>query len=122
MRDRLSARYFFALEPGQTVNDIAVSVTRSDCLEPAARVVAWRDRLAYIEVDCGGTPIFPGGGDASTGERFRKRTELRVNAVAWDPTNDPSFETPLVTEAEEGHKTDRVVVFEQGRRLFGRVP
>ncbi|MDX2018861.1 MAG: glycoside hydrolase family 9 protein [Deltaproteobacteria bacterium] len=121
--DRLSVRYFITLEPGVSLTDVEVSLVRSDCLQAKPpRLIAWRDRLAYIDIDCTGTPVFPGGVDGAGGERFRKHIEMRVTAPVWDPSNDPSFDVGLVGAGEPGRMTDRVVVYDQQQRVFGRVP
>jgi len=72
----------------------------------------------FVEIDCTGTAIFPGGQS-----EHRKEVQFRIaSATAWDPTNDYSFQDLRNLAGGQTVKTARIVLFDAGTRVFGQEP
>lgn len=111
---QLAVRYYFTLEPGMSPPNIQVSAPYNQCNAPSAPVSAGDDQY-YVEVQCAGISIFPGGASD-----YRKEVQLRLTGPAgWDPTNDWSWRN-LAGGAPV--KTPWIVLMDGTRQVWGVAP
>jgi endoglucanase len=110
-------RYFFTLEPGVSPSQIRVNSAFSNCSGVSGPTPLSGD-VFFVTVNCVGTRIFPGGQS-----EHRREVQFRISSEgAWDPTNDYSFQDLADATGGRVVKTERIVLFDQGRRIFGREP
>jgi endoglucanase len=111
-------RYYFTLEPGVSPSQITVTTNFSQC-QGASGPTQFSGSIFFVTIDCSRTLIFPGGQS-----EHRKEVQFRIaSSGAWDPTNDYSFQGIRgVMGGQAPVKTDRIVLFEAGRRVFGIEP
>ncbi len=111
----LSFRYFFTLDSDDPA-DLTVSAAFNECAAPGPPV-RWLDKVFYIEVSCAGQVIAPAGRSA-----YRKQSQFRITSKgAWNPDNDWSI-TGLVFPSSNLIKTDRIVLYLNGVRVWGTEP
>jgi hypothetical protein len=110
-------RYYFTLEPNVTPSMITVTTNFSQC-NGASGPTQFAGNVFFVTIDCSRTLIFPGGQS-----EHRKEVQFRIaSSGAWDPTNDYSFQGIRGLPQGQVVKTDRIVLFEAGRRTFGVEP
>jgi len=114
--DRLSFRYYFTLD-GVTPEQISVRANYNQCSAPQPPKQHAGD-VWYVEVDCTGTSVFPGGQSA-----YRKEVQFRISSEgAWDPSNDWSYQGIETTPGAAPVKAERIPVYDAGERVFGAEP
>jgi hypothetical protein len=112
-----SFRYYFTLEPGVTPSQITVTTNFNQC-QGASGPTQFSGSIFFVTIDCSRTLIIPAGQS-----EHRKEVQFRVaSSGAWDPTNDYSFQGIRGLPQGQVAKTDRIVLFEAGRRVFGVEP
>ena len=111
-------RYFFTLEPGVTPNQITLNQNFAQCSGGVTGPIQWSGNIYYVQVNCIGTQIFPGGQS-----QFRKQVQFRMTSSgAWDPTNDYSFQDIAGVANGNVVKTSRIVLYDNGVRIWGIEP
>ncbi|MFZ6029083.1 MAG: glycoside hydrolase family 9 protein, partial [Chloroflexota bacterium] len=117
MLDQGTFRYFFTLEPGVTSSMISVQTNYNQC-GAATGPIQWSGNIYYVQIDCTGTKVYPGGQS-----QYKKEVQFRINSTgAWDPSNDWSYEgiptTPGSTPTSAGH----IVLYDAGVKVWGDLP
>jgi hypothetical protein len=108
--DGLSIRYFL-----NSANPPAVAATLNGCAS-AGSPVQWADSVYYIQIDCTGLIVFPGGQSD-----FRKLLQIRlVSQSARDWTSDWSFAG--LTAGAPALKTPQIVLYDHGVKVWGNEP
>jgi endoglucanase len=83
--DRGRLRYFFTLDGGTSAGQVTVTSPYSLCRAPSGPT-QWSGDTYYVEVDCTGTLIYPGGQ-----VEYRREVQLSIQSSgSWDSGNDPS--------------------------------
>jgi endoglucanase len=86
--DKLSFRYYMDLSELSSPNDLKVTVNYGEGVKVSG-VQKDSGNIYYIEVDCSGSKIYPGGQSA-----YKKEVQFRIAApdgAKWNPENDPSY-------------------------------
>jgi hypothetical protein len=119
MLDRGTFRYFFTLEPGVTPSQITVTNNFSQCTGGVTGPVQWSGNIYYVQVNCLGTKIFPGGQS-----EHRREVQFRVaSSGAWNPQDDPSFQDLIgLAPGAPPVRTRRIVLYDNGVRIWGNEP
>lgn len=129
--DNMSYRYYFDVSEvtaaGYKAEDIVVRVDRDQATmygpEFAAEVspiTKYKDNIYYIEIS------YPNGEAAIPISEGRHQCETMLALVypnygsGWDASNDYSNQDIL--DAEEGIKTDKITVYENGKLIYGTEP
>ncbi len=123
----LSFRYYvdlselFALGYNETSVEVRTNYTQGGTASPLQAYDTAR-KIYYTEVSYAGTRIAPGGGNTYWKEtQFRLSLKSGVPASAWNPYNDPSY-SGLVSGNQNTKKTDKIPVYESGKKLYGTEP
>jgi hypothetical protein len=119
MGDRLAFRYYFTLEPGVAPSMVAVTSGYSECGSGAVTgPYLYSGSTYYVQGDCTGTKIYPGGQSA-----YKKELQFRITSQgAWDPTNDWSYGTVAQTPGAPPVKASTIVLYDGGGRVWGAEP
>jgi hypothetical protein len=118
MLDRGTFRYFFTLESGVTPAQISVSANFSQCAGGVSGPTQWSGNIYYVQVNCIGTRIFPGGQS-----EHRREVQFRISSSgAWNPSNDPSFLDIANATGGQVVRTQRIVLYDNGIRIWGNEP
>jgi hypothetical protein len=113
LTDQLSLRYFFTLDSGDPA-DIAVSAAFNHCRPPTGPV-QWSGDTYYVQVDCTGVRIFPGGLS-----NYRKEVQFRISSRnQWVNNNDWSFHGLSDSDSPPGPASN-IVLYEAGKRVWGQ--
>lgn len=125
--DKLSFRYYvdltelFAAGYNETSVNVTTNYTQGGSATPLKVHDAAR-KIYYTEISYAGTRIAPGGGNTYWKEtQFRLSLKNGVPATAWVPANDFSY-VGLNAGNQNTQKTDRIPVFEDGKKLRGLEP
>jgi hypothetical protein len=125
--EALSFRYYvdlselFALGYNETSIEVKTNYTQGGSASSLKVYDATR-KIYYTEVSYAGTRIAPGGGNTYWKEtQFRLSLKSGVPSSAWNPYNDPSY-SGLVTGNQNTKKTDKIPVYESGKKLSGVEP
>ncbi len=81
MGDNLTFRYYFTHAGG----NVTLQAHYDQCGNPPTLHNAGGDSY-YVEIDCTGTKIYPGGQ-----AHYRKEVQFRMSATGWDNSDDWSF-------------------------------
>ncbi len=125
--DKLSFRYYVDLTElfAAGYNETSVNVTTNYSQGGNASALKVHDaarKIYYTEVSYTGTRIAPGGGSTYWKEtQFRLSLKSGVPPSAWNAANDFSY-SGLSSGNQNTKKTDRIPVFEDGKKLSGQVP
>src|SRR5262249_19498179 len=116
VRENLSFRYYFTLEPGVSPGQIAVS---SGYSEGGGGAGAGPSRHAgsvyYVKGDCSGTKIYPGGLSA-----YKKEIQFRISSTgAWSPSNDWSYQGLNPTPGAAPVKTSYLPLYAGSALVWG---
>ncbi|MBI4508126.1 MAG: glycoside hydrolase family 9 protein [Deltaproteobacteria bacterium] len=115
MGDRLSFRYYFTLEPGVNADMITVSSGYNQCGK-APQVKKHSDQVYFLEVDCTGVNVYPGGQS-----EHRKEVQFRLTSSGgWSPENDWSFEGIPSTPGAQPASVRHMPVYDAGARVSGQ--
>lgn len=115
--DGAKVRYFFTLEPGVNPSQINVRTNYNQCNQPTG-IRQWQDQIYYVEIDCTGTKIYPGGQ-----QHYRKEIQVRIESSgAWDPTNDWSYQGLINASPNNPLQTDRISIVADNRVVTGLEP
>ena len=119
MLDQGTFRYFFTLEPGVTPSQITVNNNFSQCTGGVTGPIQWSGNIYYVQVNCLGTKIFPGGQS-----EHRREVQFRItSAGAWNPNDDPSFQELIgLQPGAPPVRTSRIVLYSNGVRIWGTEP
>lgn len=83
--DKARLRYFFTLDGATTAGQVTVTSPYSLCRAPVGPTL-WSGSTYYVEVDCTGTKVYPGGQ-----VEFRREVQLSIQSSGtWVTGNDPS--------------------------------
>ncbi len=117
MGDSLSFRYYFTLEPGVNADAVSVSSGYTQC-PSGASIHHDAGATYYVEVDCTGEKIYPGGQS-----EYRREVQFRILAAgAWDPENDWSLGGIPETPGSAPEIATRITVYDDGVLIFGSPP
>lgn len=118
MLERGTFRYFFNLEPGVTPSQISVNNNFSQCGGGVTGPVQWSGNTYYVQINCLGTKIFPGGQS-----EHRREVQFRISSSgAWNPSDDHSFQGLAGVTGGQVVKTNRIVLYDNGVRIWGTEP
>ncbi|HEU4391254.1 MAG TPA: glycoside hydrolase family 9 protein, partial [Blastocatellia bacterium] len=119
MLDRGTFRYFFTLEPGVTPSQITLNQNFSQCTGGITGPIQWSGNIYYVQINCLGTKIFPGGQS-----EFRREIQFRITSSgAWNPADDPSFQDLAgLQPGQPPVRTRRIVLYDNGVRIWGTEP
>ncbi|MEO3755348.1 glycoside hydrolase family 9 protein [Streptomyces sp. B6B3] len=107
-------RYWFTLDEGTDPAAITLSSGYSECPEPLGEVHQAQGSLYYLELDCAGRSIFPGGQS-----QHRAEVQFRIDGGAgWDPSNDWSNEGLGATTS----RTPHITLYDDGELVWGEEP
>ncbi|GAA3735059.1 glycoside hydrolase family 9 protein [Salinactinospora qingdaonensis] len=113
MLDEGSFRYWFTLDEGVSPSDIEVSSAYNQCSSPSGAQQVEGD-LYYVEVDCTGQEIYPGGQS-----EWRREVQFRIAGNEnWDPSNDWSYQGI----GEELALAENMVLYDAGEPVWGTAP
>ncbi|MBE1877173.1 glycoside hydrolase family 9 protein [Myceligenerans pegani] len=111
--DDVRVRYWFTLDAGADASTVRASTNYTECPDGAATVGHAGGDQYYVEIDCSGSPVYPGGQS-----QHRREIQFRVSADVWDPSNDWSY----VGIGPDLGKNDRITLYEGSERLWGSEP
>jgi endoglucanase len=116
MGDRLSFRYFFALDGSTTPQQISVSANYSECGANAVSApVLYSGNVYYVTISCVGTKIYPGGQSA-----YRKEVQFRLtSAGTWTASNDWSYSELPPTPGNAPIKVTHLPLYDNGTLIWG---
>ena len=113
MLDKGTFRYWFTLDEGVDPADITVSSAYNQCATPEDVHHVSGD-LYYVEIDCTGEKIFPGGQS-----EHRREVQFRIaGGPGWDPSNDWSFQGI----GNELAPAPYIVLYDDGVPVWGTAP
>ncbi|KUP96720.1 glycoside hydrolase family 9 protein [Thermobifida cellulosilytica] len=113
MLDKGTFRYWFTLDEGVGPDDIVVTSAYNQCSTPDGAHHVSGD-LYYVEIDCTGEKIFPGGQS-----QHRREVQFRIaGGPGWDPSNDWSFQG-IGTELAPA---PNIVLYDAGEPVWGNAP
>ncbi|MEY9210813.1 glycoside hydrolase family 9 protein [Thermobifida halotolerans] len=113
MLDEGTLRYWFTLDEGVSADEITVTSAYNQCAAPEG-VHRVEGDLYYVEIDCTGEEIFPGGQS-----QHRREVQFRIaGGEGWDPSNDWSFQG--VTD--EPAPAANIVLYDAGEPVWGSAP
>jgi hypothetical protein len=119
MGDKLKFRYYFNLDNGAPASAVVTTFNYNQCNTTTPVAVPVSGTLAYVEVDCTGKKIYPGGQQWWKAEvQFRMRTA----GYAWDNSNDPSFKGVGTVQGSEPIKVSDIPLYDNGVKVWGNVP
>lgn len=108
-----SLRYYFTLDGATTPDQVTVTTNYNQCGTPSGPK-QHSGSVYYVDVPCPG--VYPGGQSA-----HKHEVQFRItSAGTWDPSNDWSY-AGLGT-GNTVAQTDRVVLAQDGRVLWGKEP
>ncbi|NYI03488.1 glycoside hydrolase family 9 protein [Allostreptomyces psammosilenae] len=106
-------RYFFTLDAGVDPASVTVTSAYNQCRAPG-RAQQWEGQVYYVEIDCTGTLIYPGGQSA-----HRAEVQFRITGgTGWDASNDWSHAGITTTLAPN----ERIVLLDGGEPVWGTAP
>ncbi|WP_125776759.1 glycoside hydrolase family 9 protein [Antribacter gilvus] len=111
--DDVRVRYWFTLDAGADPATVRASTNYSECPGVTTRVGHAGGSQYYVEIDCSGSPVYPGGQS-----QHRREIQFRVTANVWDPSNDWSYAGIGSTPA----KNSRITLTEGPELLWGTQP
>nr|BBA57845.1 endo-1,4-beta glucanase E4 [Thermobifida alba] len=113
MLDEGTFRYWFTLDEGVDPDGITVTSAYNQCAAPDGVHHVSGD-LYYVEIDCTGEEIFPGGQS-----QHRREVQFRIaGGEGWDPSNDWSFQGI----GDELAPAANIVLYDAGEPVWGNVP
>ncbi|MFP4343703.1 MAG: glycoside hydrolase family 9 protein, partial [Anaerolineales bacterium] len=116
MGDKLAFRYFFTLESGVSPGDISLNANYNQCQAPTGPHPFDGD-VYYVEIDCTGTQIYPGGLP-----HYRKEVQFRIqSAGAWNPDNDWSYDG-VSQSSSSPVKVNHITLYDDGTLVWGTEP
>ena len=83
--DNAALRIFYTVDPKQGEN-ISVAATVNDCSNAPSQPVKVKDDLYYVEVNCQGTVIYPGGKS-----EYQKQIDITISTGDRDKNNNGLF-------------------------------
>lgn len=117
MLDNGKARYYFTLDGTTTPADITVNANYNQCLPPTGPT-QFSGNVYYVEINCTGTKIYPGGQSA-----FRKEVQFRIaSSKQWDPTNDWSYAGVATTPGAPPVLVNNITIYAGNTRVWGVEP
>ncbi|HKV41578.1 MAG TPA: glycoside hydrolase family 9 protein, partial [Blastocatellia bacterium] len=118
MVDKGTFRYFFTLEPGVSPSQITLNQNFTQCTGGITGPIQWSGNVYYVQINCIGTQIYPGGQSV-----FQREVQFRMTSSgAWDPTNDYSFQDIAGVLNGQTVKTNRIVLYSNGTKIWGNEP
>jgi hypothetical protein len=116
MGDKLKFRYYFNLDNGAPASSVVTTFNYNQCKTTTPVAVVVSGTLAYVEVDCTGTKIYPGGQQWWKAEvQFRMRTA----GYAWDNSNDPSYVGVGTVQGSTPVKVSGIPLYDNGVKVWG---
>ncbi|WP_435735509.1 glycoside hydrolase family 9 protein [Cellulosimicrobium sp. PMB13] len=113
--DDVRLRYWFTLDEGANPSTVRATTNYSECPGATASVGHAGDDQYYVEIDCSGSIVYPGGQS-----QHRREIQFRVTADVWDATDDWSF--ARVATGETLTDNDRITLYEGTELLWGDEP
>ena len=109
-------RYFFTLD-GRTPAELSTQASYNQCENAPSGPVQYADDVYYVEIDCSGTVIYPGGQ-----QEYRKEVQFRISTTgSWDNANDWSYEG-VSTAAQSPSLAPKIVLYDGNRIVWGQEP
>lgn len=113
MLDEGTFRYWFTLDPGVEPGEVQVSSAYNQCAAPSGARQAEGD-LYYVEIDCTGQEIFPGGQS-----QWRREVQFRITGgTGWNPANDWSYQGV----GSQLAPAENIVLYDAGEPVWGTAP
>lgn len=114
MLDQGTFRYWFTLDEGVDPADLTLFSGYSECPSPLRGPFQAEGDLYYVELDCTGKEIFPGGQS-----QHRAEVQFRITGGAgWDPTDDWSYQD-LTTEPAAAAN---IALYDAEEQVWGKEP
>jgi endoglucanase len=112
--DNATFRYWFTLDPGVDPAGIKVTANYTECPSPIGGAHQVAGDLYYVELDCSGKLIYPGGQS-----QHRAEVQFRVDGGAgWDPSNDWSYQDIGQSSARAAN----ITLYDDGELVWGTEP
>ncbi|WP_454044316.1 glycoside hydrolase family 9 protein [Cellulosimicrobium sp. Marseille-Q8652] len=113
--DDVRLRYWFTLDEGANPSTVRATTNYSECPGATATVGHAGGDQYYVEIDCSGSIVSPGGQS-----QHRREVQFRVTADVWDATDDWSFAG--VATGETLTDNERITLYEGDELLWGAEP
>lgn len=114
--DNPAIRFFFTLDSSD-IQDISVVETEGECSNSSSQPVRVSDQVYYVEINCQGKAIYPGGSD-----RYTKSVSFRITSNnRWNDHNDWSIKG-LKYNFGRTVKATQIGLYNNGELIWGKVP
>jgi len=113
--DEVRLRYWFTLDDGADPATLRATTNYSECPGATAGVGHAGGDQYFVEIDCSGTVVYPGGQS-----QHRREVQFRVTANVWDASDDWSF--AQVATGDTLTKNARITLYEGAELLWGDEP
>ncbi|MEO3845534.1 MULTISPECIES: glycoside hydrolase family 9 protein, partial [unclassified Streptomyces] len=112
--DQGTFRYWFTLDEGVDPADLTLFSGYSECPSPLRGPFQAEGDLYYVELDCTGKAIFPGGQS-----QHRAEVQFRITGgPGWDPTDDWSYQGLTNQPA----RAENFPLYDSGELVWGEGP
>ncbi|MBV7335694.1 glycoside hydrolase family 9 protein, partial [Chloroflexi bacterium TSY] len=109
-------RYFFTLDGGSAA-DVTTGANYNQCNNAPSAPMQYADDIYYIEIDCSGTVIYPGGQ-----QDYRKEVQFRIaTSGIWNNGNDWSYDG-LSTSPQNPAFAPKIVLYDGNQIVWGQEP
>ncbi len=120
--DKARFRYYFMLDDGAPASAVQVTFNYAQAPQCKANIpvaVPVSGGLAYVEVDCTGAKIYPGGQ-----QYWRSEVQFRMRTVGydWDNSNDPSYVGIPTTPGSTPARAKGIPLYDNGVKVWGNEP
>ncbi|MDF9878643.1 glycoside hydrolase family 9 protein [Cellulosimicrobium cellulans] len=113
--DDVRLRYWFTLDDGADPATLRATTNYSECPGATASVGHAGGDQYFVEIDCSGSVVYPGGQS-----QHRREVQFRVTANVWDASDDWSF--AQVGTGDSLTKNARITLSEGDELLWGTEP
>ncbi|WP_426311426.1 glycoside hydrolase family 9 protein [Cellulosimicrobium sp. E-16] len=113
--DEVRLRYWFTLDDGADPATLRATTNYSECPGATAGVGHAGGDQYFVEIDCSGSVVYPGGQS-----QHRREVQFRVTANVWDASDDWSF--AQVATGDTLTKNARITLYEGAELLWGDEP
>ncbi|WP_251153898.1 glycoside hydrolase family 9 protein [Cellulosimicrobium sp. Marseille-Q4280] len=113
--DDVRLRYWFTLDEGANPSSVRATTNYSECPGATASVGHAGGDQYYVEIDCSGSLVHPGGQS-----QHRREIQFRVTADVWDAADDWSYGDVATGETLTDNR--RITLYEGDELLWGDEP
>jgi hypothetical protein len=114
--ENAAIRFFFTLD-SDDINDISIVGTENECSNPPSQPVQVSDQVYYVEINCQGKAIYPGGHN-----QYKKSVSFRITSNnRWNDNNDWSIKG-LKYNFGRTVKATQIGLYNNGELIWGKVP